>query len=57
MFDEAKLCDVVKEIDFNYIAFSRDAGQIDVKAAARRARKTSLKIEKLLKEYRRISIK
>ena len=51
--------DLIEKIDAAYASFKEDAckqAMKDNKAAGVRARKTSLEVEKLLKEYRKASI-
>ncbi len=56
-FDEEKVAMVRDAIVKENGLFITDSYKMDNKAGARRARKSSLKLEKLLKEYRKISIK
>ena len=46
-----------KKIDAEYIAFKMNIATPANKAAARRARKNTLELTKLMKEYRKTSIK
>lgn len=48
---------LVNEITETFEAFKADAVKNDNKAAARRARVTSVKLAKLLKEFREVSVK
>ena len=50
--------ELVEKIDELYVAFKMDAAQIEKgnKTAGTRARKASLEIEKLLKEFRKASL-
>ena len=56
-FNESRVVPLVEEIEGLFVAFLEESKKPTVKAKARRARKSTAKLEKLLKEYRKISIK
>jgi hypothetical protein len=56
-FNENDVKGLVEEIKENAFDFITNAEKTNNKAAARRARKSSLVLNKLLKEFRSISLK
>lgn len=56
-FNESKVTELRSEIETKFREFLQESVKPNVKAQASRARKISGDIEKLLKEYRKISIK
>lgn len=56
-FNESKVTELRSKIETKFGEFLLDSVKPTVKAQARRARKISGEIEKMLKEYRKISIK
>ena len=52
-----KMNELIEKIFSNFDAFKVDAAKAGNKAAAARARKVSLEIEKQLKQYRKDSVK
>ena len=49
--------ELAEKIDAEYIAFKINSANVGNKAGARRARKNTIELTKLMKEYRKISIK
>lgn len=56
-FNENKVAELRSEIETKFREFLQESVKPTVKAQDRRARKISCEIEKMLKEYRKISIK
>ena len=56
-FSENKVVGLRDDIERKFREFLMESAKPKVKAQARRARKISGEIEKMLKEYRKISIK
>lgn len=56
-FNATAVTELIDKIDEKIAAFKQDTAKYDNKAGARRARKTSLELADLFKEYRKISIK
>ncbi len=56
-FNEASVIELRSEIESKFREFMIDSAKPTVKAAARRSRQHTLKLAKLMKEYRAISIK
>ena len=56
-FNKKKVAELRSEIETKFSEFLQESVKPTVKAQARRARKISGEIEKMLKEYRKISIK
>lgn len=55
--DEDKVTELVEKINAEISDFQLNSKKACVKAQARRARQSSLRLEKLFKAYRKISIK
>jgi len=51
------LDELKEKIDAEYLLFKTNTEKLDNKTAARRARKNTLELTKLMKTYRKISIK
>ncbi len=51
------MLDLIGNISKSFDSFLENAAKVKNKSAARRARKLSFFIEKMLKEYRRVSLK
>ena len=56
-FSAKAVTELINKIDEKIAAFKQDTAKYNNKAGARRARKTSLELTDLFKEYRKISIK
>lgn len=56
-FNEAEVIKLRAEIEATFREFMIDSAKPTVKAAVRRSRQHTLKLTKLMKEYRAISIK
>jgi len=56
-FNEVSVVELRTKIEATFREFMLDSAKPKVKAAARRARKITSELEKMLKEYRKISIK
>ena len=56
-FNEASVIELRSEIEATFREFMIDSAKPTVKAAVRRSRQQTLKLTKLMKEYRAISIK
>ena len=56
-FNEASVIELRTKIEATFREFMLDSAKPKVKAAVRRSRKRTSELEKMLKEYRKISIK
>ena len=54
---EKRMTELLAKIETSMHSFLRDSAKVDNKSAARRARLASNSLTKMLKEYRKLSIK
>lgn len=56
-FNATAVTELINKIDTLFAEFKQNTAKYDNKAGARRARKNSLELTALMKEYRKISIR